>query len=66
MDVAHEFQGRGGVRMRGPVDALLEDQVLLGESLGLAVVPRRAERVRDVVRSTSIEVVSRPTYSWTS
>ena len=65
-DVAHQFQARGGVRVRGPVDAILEHQVLLGERLGLAVVPRRAERVRDVVRSTSIEVVSRPTYSWTS
>ena len=49
-DVAHELQGGGGVRMRSPVDAILEDQVLLGERLGLAVVPRRAERVREVVR----------------
>ena len=49
-DVADELQGRGGVRMRGPVDAVLQDQVLLGERLGLAVVPGRAERVRDVVR----------------
>ena len=49
-DVADELERRGGVRMRGPVDAVLEDQVLLGEGLGLAVIPRRAERVRDVVR----------------
>ena len=49
-DVAHEFQARGGVRVRGPVDALLQNQILLGERLGLAVVPRRAERVREVVR----------------
>ena len=65
-DVADELQGRGRIGVRGPVDAILQNQVLLGERLGLAVVPRRAERVRDVVRSTSIEVVSRPTYSWTS
>ncbi len=32
-DVAHELQARGGVRVRGPVDAILEDQVLLGERL---------------------------------
>ena len=48
-DVADELERRGcpvplGVRMRGPVDAVLEDQVLLGERLGLAVVPGRAER----------------------
>ena len=49
-DVAHELERRGGVGMRRPVDAVLEDQVLLGERLGLAVVPGRAERVRDVVR----------------
>ena len=30
----------------GPVDAILEDQVLLGERLGLAVVPRRASGAR--------------------
>ena len=49
-DVADELQGRGRVGMRSPVDAILEDQVLLGERLSLAVIPRRAERVRDVVR----------------
>ena len=49
-DVAHELERGGRIRVRGPVDAILEDQVLLGERLGLAVVPRRAERVRDVVR----------------
>ena len=49
-DVAHELERRGGVRMGSPVDAVLQDQVLLGERLGLAVVPGRAERVRDVVR----------------
>ena len=47
-DVADELQGRGRVGVRGPVDALLQNQVLLGERLGLAVIPRRAERVRDV------------------
>ena len=49
-DVADELERRGGVGMRRPVDAVLQDQVLLGERLGLAVIPRRAERVRDVVR----------------
>ena len=49
-DVAHELQRRGGVRVRGAIHPILQDQVLLGERLGLAVVPRRAERVRDVVR----------------
>ena len=49
-DVAHELERRGGVGVRRPVDAVLEDQVLLGERLGLAVIARRAERVRDVVR----------------
>ena len=47
-DVAHELEGRGGVGMGGAIHTILEDQVLLGERLGLAVVPRRAERVRDV------------------
>ena len=55
-DVAHELQARSGVRVRGPVDAILQDQVLLGERLGLAVVPRRAERVRDVVREAERDV----------
>ena len=69
-DVADEFQGRGGVGMRGPVDAILEDQVLLGERFGLAVIPRRAEKdavgakSRQVLRTSSIEVVSRPTNPW--
>ena len=42
--------------MRSPVDALLEDQVLLGERLGLAVVPRRAERMREVVREAERDI----------
>ena len=54
--MAHELQGRGRIRVRGPVDAILEDQVLLGERLGLAVIPRRAERVRDVVREAERDV----------
>ena len=33
-DVADELQGRGCVRVRGPVDTILQDQVLLGERLG--------------------------------
>ena len=55
-DVAHELQARGRIRVRGPVDAILEDQVLLGERLGLAVIPRRAERVREVVREAERDV----------
>ena len=55
-DVAHELQGRGRIRVRGPVDAILQNQILLGERLGLAVVPRRAERVRDVVRQAERDV----------
>ena len=55
--MAHELERRGGVGMRRPVDAVLEDQVLLGERLGLAVVPSRASRW-SLLRSTSIEVVS--------
>ena len=49
-DVADELERRGGVGVRRPVDAVLEDQVLLGERLGLFTIPRRAERVRDVAR----------------
>ena len=49
-DVADELERRGGVRVRRPIHTILQDQVLLGERLGLAVVPGRAERVRDVVR----------------
>ncbi len=49
-DVADELERRGGVRVRRPVDAVLQDQVLLGEHLGLFTIPRRAQRVRDVVR----------------
>ena len=45
-DVADELQGRGCVRVRGPVDTILQDQVLLGERLGLFTIPGRAERVR--------------------
>ena len=47
-DVAHELERRGGVGVRGAIHTILQDQVLLGERLGLAVIPRRAERVRDV------------------
>ena len=49
-DVAHELERRGGVRVRRPIHTILEDQVLLGERLGLFTIPGRAERVRDVVR----------------
>ena len=49
-DVADELERRGGVRVRGAIHTILQDQVLLGERLGLAVIARRAERVRDVVR----------------
>ena len=64
--MAHELQGRGGVGMRGPVDAILEDQVLLGERLGLAVIPRRAEKdavgakSRQVLRTSSNRKSYRP------
>ncbi len=47
-DVADELQGRGGVRVRGAIHTILQDQVLLGERLGLAVVPGRAERVSEI------------------
>ena len=65
-DVAHELERRGGVGVRRPVDAVLQNQILLGERLGLFTIPRRAERVRDVVSrhslcSTSIEFLLRPT-----
>ena len=65
-DVAHELERRGGVGVRGAIHTILQDQVLLGERLGLFTIPRRAERVRDVVSrhslcSTSIEFLLRPT-----
>ena len=60
-DVAHELERRGGVGMRRPIHTILQDQVLLGERLGLFTIPRRAERVRDVVRSSSIQLLLRPT-----
>ena len=54
--MADELERRGGVRMRGAIHTILQDQVLLGERLGLAVVPRRAERVRDVVWTSRVKI----------
>ena len=47
-DVAHELERRGRVGVGGAIHTILEDQVLLGERLGLAVVPGRAERVSEI------------------
>ena len=52
-DVAHELERGGRVGMGGAIHTILEDQVLLGERLGLGERARRAERVRDVVSTTS-------------
>ena len=41
-DMAHELERRGGVRVRGAIHTILQDQVLLGERLGLFTIPRAA------------------------
>ena len=48
VDVAHESRAAAAWDALVLVDAILQNR-FLGERLGLAVVPRRAERVRDVV-----------------